>query len=438
MTMYLDFFGFEKVPFQITPNPEFMFSGSSHKEALASIVHGVMNRKGFVVITGDVGVGKTTILRYFLDRYAKGELHAIYLFNANVSFTSLLKIICQHLGLPENSNDNDEMLRNLHRFLISEFRAGGNVALIIDEAQNMPVDTLENLRMLSNLETTNDKLIQIVFSAQPEFDQTLDRFELRQLKQRIAVRTTILPLSEKESAGYIRYRLTKALKQNSRIFTSGAVRLIVKHAMGIPRVINIICDNALVAAFDRKKKLVNKAIVSGIIHNFSEKEQQSVPYLRRPATVPTFVAAAAIAVALLTIMLGRGRPMQDRPTRIIFPIVREEAKPEGLQEIPASSAARTTKADIVTENQVSPSAPKAEGIATGVGTVGRNAAAAGKVREVTRVVKAGERLERLLTDVYGTSNGRLMKLVKERNPAIQNFDLIMEGEKIVFPLEEGH
>jgi general secretion pathway protein A len=437
--MYLDFFGFKKGPFNVTPDPEFLFAGPSHKEALASIVHGVMSRKGFIVITGEVGVGKTTILRYFLDRYAKGQLHTIYLFNANVSFTALLKIICHHLGLPVNTGDTDEMLRNLNRFLISEFREGGNVALIIDEAQNMPVETLENLRMLSNLETATDKLIQIIFSGQPEFEKTLDRHELRQLKQRIAVRATILPLSGKESAAYIRHRVTRALKRDARIFTPGAVGLIIKHAQGIPRVINIICDNALVAAFVGRKKEVNKSVVREIIRIFSENEQRPVPYLRRPATALTFVASAAIAVAMLAISLGSWRHTLHNPDRVVLPIVREAVKPAGLPAVPSSPHGKISEDARVIEGKGPLPALKPAGSMTtaGAATEGRDPASAGNVSEVKKVVKTGDRLERLMADVYGTSNGRLMNMVKLRNPALRDCNVIVAGETIVFPLGES-
>jgi general secretion pathway protein A len=411
--MYLDFFGFEKVPFNVTPDPEFMFPGPTHKEALASIFHGVAHRKGFIVLIGEVGVGKTTILRYFLDRYGKGRLHPIYLFNANVSFPTLLKIICHHLGLPVNNVDTDEMLRNLNRFLISEFREGGNVALIIDEAQNMPVETLENLRMLSNLETATDKLIQIVFSGQPEFDRILDRHELRQLKQRIAIRTTIRPLSRKESAAYIRHRLKRALNRDARIFTSGAVGLIVRHAMGIPRVINIICDNALVAAFSSGKKEVNKGIVRGIIHKFSEKEQRPVPYLRRHAADLAFAAAAAICIVLLTISLGKGRLTRHDPDRVVFPIVRDAMNPEEHPTAPPSSGGEAFKNARDYDGQGTLSATKPAGMpTTDANTEGRSLASTDKASEVKRIVRSGDRLERLMEDVYGTSNGRLTKPIK--------------------------
>ena len=218
--MYLNFFGLNKEPFGITPDPAFLFLSPSHKEALAVVMYGVQQRKGFIVITGEVGVGKTTILRSYLARTDKDLLKTVYLFNTNVTFPALLKTICRELAAPVVLDDPAETLRQLHQFLIREYRRGCNIVLVIDEAQNIPLETLENIRMLSNLETDTEKLIQIIFSGQPEFDQLLDRHELRQLKQRIAVRTTIAPLTAKESAAYIKYRLIKAGDKGASDFYS--------------------------------------------------------------------------------------------------------------------------------------------------------------------------------------------------------------------------
>ena len=244
--MYENFYRLKKAPFHITPDPEFLFLSRTHKEALASIVYGVESRKGFVVVVGEVGLGKTTIIRSYLGRVSGRLLKITYVFNPNVSFAGLLDTIYQELGLAPVQGDVVAMVRRLHQALVDEYRQGRNVVLIVDEAQNMPVETLENLRMLSNLETSTDKLIQIVLVGQPEFGRMLDRHELRQLKQRIAVRSTLAPLSAAESLDYIKHRLEKAGAESTDIFTRGALRRIVRHARGIPRLLNILCDNALI------------------------------------------------------------------------------------------------------------------------------------------------------------------------------------------------
>jgi len=252
--MYLNFYNLRIEPFNVTPDPEFLFLNPSHKEALASIMYGVEKRKGFILITGEVGVGKTTILRSYLEKIDKEQTKVIYIFNSDVSFEGLLKTVCRELGLDTRLTDVFEIVDRLHIFLIDQYRQGHNVVLIIDEAQNMPIKTLESLRMLSNLETTTDKLIQIVLVGQPELEEKLNHEELRQLKQRIAVRTVIYPLTKEESIAYIQHRLTKVYVKKSHIryvpiFNEESLKLIIKYSLGIPRIINILCNNVLIAGF---------------------------------------------------------------------------------------------------------------------------------------------------------------------------------------------
>jgi general secretion pathway protein A len=285
--MYQDFYHLKREPFHITPNPEFLFLSPSHKQALGSIVYGVRNRKGFIVIIGEVGVGKTTILRSYLEGVAKQKTKVIYIFNTNVSFKNLLKTIYKELGLDPKSGDIVEMLNDLYQILMEEYKQGNTVLLIADEAQNMPIETLENLRMLSNLETSNDKLLQIVLIGQYEFDEILNLHELRQLKQRIVIRSTIIPLSGKESMAYIKHRLEKAALNGTPVFTKGAMKRIVKEAKGIPRVLNILCDNALITGFGYKARPVNAKIVHEVITDYKggEKEHSLLKWVITPAAL---------------------------------------------------------------------------------------------------------------------------------------------------------
>lgn len=276
--MYLNFYHLKKEPFNVTPDPEFLFLSRCHKEALGSIIYAVENRKGFMAITGEVGVGKTTILRSYLERIDRQQSKTIYIFNTNVSFKVLLKTIFQELDIYTETDDVFEMVNHLQQVLIEEYKRHHNVVLIIDEAQNMPLETLENLRMLSNLETSTDKLIQIVLIGQPEFEKILNLNELRQLKQRIAVRTTISPLTQKESTAYIKHRLAKAFINDTSIFTRGALKLIARKARGIPRNLNILCDNALITGYGYQQKPVTSRIVKEVIADFEGKKK--FPLLR--------------------------------------------------------------------------------------------------------------------------------------------------------------
>lgn len=274
--MYLNFYQLKKEPFNVTPDPAFLFLSAGHKEALASIVYAVENRKGFLAITGEVGLGKTTILRSYLKDIDLQRLKINYIFNANVSFKGLLKTIYEELGIHPETDDIFEMVNRLLLVFIEEYKKGHNFVLIIDEAQNMPFETLENLRMLSNLETSTDKLIQILLIGQPEFEKMLDQSNLRQLKQRITIRTTLSPLTQQESMAYIRHRLTKANAVSTTVFTKGALKLIVKKAKGVPRILNILCDNALITGYGYQQRPVNPRTVREVIADFEGKRKSPV------------------------------------------------------------------------------------------------------------------------------------------------------------------
>lgn len=266
--MYLDFFKFKKSPFNITPDPDFLFLSPSHKEASASIFYGIETRKGFIAVTGEVGVGKTTILRSYLEATDSEKIKIVYIFNATLPFNRLLKQICSELGIQPGLESPSELVEMLFHFLIEEYKNDRNVVLIIDEAQNIPVATLERLRMLSNLETSQDKLMQIILVGQPEFDAKLELPQLRQLKQRIAIRSHIQALTGEESLAYINHRLMRSSLFHNPVFTPKALKLIVKSARGIPRSINVLCDNALVTAFGYQRKPVDHKIIKEVIRDF--------------------------------------------------------------------------------------------------------------------------------------------------------------------------
>ena len=306
--MYLDHFGLSREPFHITPDPYFFYLGPSHKESLASLIYGLKNRKGFVSLTGEVGLGKTTVVRAFLNKWSsKSKIKTVFIFNSNLSFKGLLLTIFSELGLTppaskqaENgqsgSSEQDQiydLVQTLHRALIQEFEQGYNVILVIDEAQNMPLQTLENLRMLSNLETSRDKLIQIFLVGQTELDRILDRKELRQLRQRIAIRATLRPLNRQQSKDYILHRLEKAGAENREIFTPGALRKICHYAQGVPRKINILADNALITGFGYGQHTIGSRIIKEVHMDLQGK-------------APRRIWGYALASFLLLAMLGVG------------------------------------------------------------------------------------------------------------------------------------
>ncbi len=270
--MYLDFYNLKKEPFNNSPDPEFLFMSPSHREALAAIMYGVEQRKGFMTVIGEVGVGKTSILRYYLEQVVKENLKTIYIFNPAHSFSGLMKDILQKQGFSPKTEDPTEMVNQFHQILIDRFKLGRNVVLIIDEAQNMPVETLESLRMLSNLETSKEKLLQIVLVGQPELEDKLQLKELRQLRQRIAIRTTIAPLSKEECFQYIKHRLATACHDGSELFTNRALKMIIAESQGIPRIMNVLCDNALITGLGYQKKSITPGIVREVVNDFKGKK----------------------------------------------------------------------------------------------------------------------------------------------------------------------
>ena len=266
--MYLSFYGLKKQPFHITPDPEFLYLSPSHNEALAAITEGVEERKGFIAVTGDVGVGKTTILRSYLYLKQREPLKTVYVFNSNLTFQGLLRTIYRELGLRSTGDSVAEMVNGLHEFLIEERKQGNTVVLFIDEAQNMPVDTLESLAQMPIGETPKDKLLQIVLMGQPEFKKALNADRLRQLKQQLAAHATIRRLSRAESLEYLRFRLKHAGADPTSVFTTPALKKIVRKSKGIPRVLNVLCDNALITGFFRRQKPVTERITKEVIRTY--------------------------------------------------------------------------------------------------------------------------------------------------------------------------
>lgn len=307
--MYLNFYNLLKEPFQITPDPAFLFMSPTHKEALASVIYAIEQRKGFVSIVGEVGTGKTTIIRSYLNGADRNVIRPIYIFNSNISFCELLETIFQELDLLCTSQEPYVMVQILYEALIDEYLAGHNIVLVIDEAQNMPVETLENLRMLSNLETATDKLLQIVLVGQPELEEKLNRHELRQLKQRLAVRCTIKPLTPGESEAYLNYRLSQAARFGDVIFSSGAIRRIVLGAKGFPRLLNIMSDNVLITGYGYQQKPISAKVAKEAISGFLEKKPRRTWIWGLAASLSLILLACAL-VFLPQVFLPKpgGRP----------------------------------------------------------------------------------------------------------------------------------
>jgi len=254
--MYLDYYGFTEKPFTITPNPRFIFFSKIHKEAFALLLYGINNHFGFMELVGEVGTGKTTVLRTLLGQLNEDSYRTALIFNPSLSAVDLMRAINHEYGIPGESGNVAELLGELNHFLLRENAAGRTVVLVIDEAQNLAPDVLEQIRLISNLETETDKLIQIVLAGQPELGRLLEKPELRQINQRIALRYHLKPLDREDSRIYMEHRLDVAGASRKVTFTPSALTWIYRYSRGTPRLINMLCDRALLIGYTENSRKI--------------------------------------------------------------------------------------------------------------------------------------------------------------------------------------
>ena len=253
--MYEEFYGLSAPPFSITPDPRYLFFSRRHREAFEHMLYGITQRKGFIQITGEVGAGKSTLCRAILEELGDGYATAL-IFNPVMSGIQLLRSILHELDLDDHGNDRLRLTRRLNEFLLARVQAAQDVVLFIDEAQDLSDEMLEEVRLLSNLETDDRKLLQIVLLGQPELRERLERPELRQLRQRITVRYHLGPIDAEETEAFIRHRLSVAGSNGRPAFTPRAVRTIHRRSRGVPRLINAICDKTLLAGYVEGRDLL--------------------------------------------------------------------------------------------------------------------------------------------------------------------------------------
>jgi type II secretory pathway predicted ATPase ExeA len=477
--MYLDFYDLYRAPFHITPDPDFFYSSPVHREALAAFIYGVEMRKGFISITGEVGTGKTTIIRAFLNSIDSQTIRPVFLFNTDLSFHELLRTTLREIGITPESDDVSQMLCQLQDALIRGYEDQQNFILIIDEAQNMSIETLKSLHMLSNIETVKEKLIQIVLIGQPELNIKLQRPELRQIKQRIAIRVTLQPLSRRESRDYIHHRLAMASNKHRKRFTSSAVRRIISQAKGRPRELNILCDNALIAGYGYQKATVTAKIANEVIADYEGKRSPIRGRLRLAATIG---GLAGIAM-FLGIYSSHSLPLISQYTGEMKPFNRQTALQKPYS--PSKSAASTAPSGVssggldavvekesilnaspevvidgIIESTIEPDdrhqpARDPEGreensllrasqtVIESEPSTGTSQAVIAEKRRfpVKKIVKSGDCFSKLCAEVYGSGMGndkQLANWLKEHNPHIRNLNKLSIGQEIVFPeLEKG-
>lgn len=485
--MYMDFYRLKKAPFALTPDPEFLFLSPSHQQAFGAILYGILERKGLVVVTGEVGLGKTTLLRSALEQVDTQQLKIVATLQANISFAALVELLARELQVSCPSDDLNEAILHLNKALTDSNSSGAAVVLIIDEAQDLPVDTLRQLRLFLNLETNTAKLLQVVLVGQPELTLKLASPQLRALRQCVAIQETLSPMTAEESVAYIEHRLAKVALDQEPIFTPGALRRIVAHAQGVPRLLNILCDNVLVAGYADQERPISAALTREVIIGLAGTSKRETSVLqRKPATLVGGLIGALVILlgGAWYWRLGHFPTWQDLSQQFAFAFDSTAAKPQHLntqspppssptpsekrteQQQTMSTASESMSPDLSLSESPKSSMPallkQASGepivapqALPGAGEVGRRTlpeadsteekeqvgkrqpntveAVSPQVFPVTRIVQQGDSLSKIVANVYGRSSNERVQWVKAHNPGIQDENNIEVGQVITFP-----
>jgi general secretion pathway protein A len=311
--MYQRFFGLRGNPFNVNPDPRFLFMTRQTQEALAGLTYGIQNRKGFILLTGEVGTGKTTLLNKLLDWLRGQRVATAYIFNSRLEVTHLFDFMMAEFEIPCESREKSQVLLRLNQWLLERYRAGETAVLIVDEAQNLSPDVLEEIRLLTNLETSTEKLLQIVLTGQPELEEKLKLPQLRQLRQRITLRCRTAPLTLEETFGYIAERLRIAGANGEPIFSKEAIQTVNLYSRGIPRVVNLLCEHSLINAYVDGLRPVPAHLVEEVAREFQLDEIAPIA-----SAGVSSVGESANTQALLENLdelLGRFRRVNPLPSR---------------------------------------------------------------------------------------------------------------------------
>jgi general secretion pathway protein A len=318
--MYQDYFGFREPPFTLTPNPEFLFLSRCHQEAYAHLLYAIESRAGFIELSGEVGTGKTTLTRTLLRRLSPEKYRTALIFNPTLSPLGLLQVINREFGLDPSSNELRELHQALSEFLLKENGEGRTIVLVIDEAQNLSRDALEEVRLISNLETEREKLIQIVLVGQPELRGLLARADLRQLRQRITVRYHLQRIDEGDIHSYIRHRIRIAAAGREPVsFSKAAVRRICRYSKGLPRLINSVCDRSLLLAYTKDSREISGDMIDAAILDLAKVGKRSWPLI--------LSCILTVAILVSAVLLYRNVPAPAQP-----PAGKASAAPAGGKE----------------------------------------------------------------------------------------------------------
>ena len=444
--MYNEFYGFSEKPFEITPDPKFLYLTSSHRKALDAMMKGIESRQGFISITGEVGTGKTTLI-YSLLTSLNEKVKTAFIFHTVITFEEFLESVLRELYLEVTGKDKKTLLHQLVEYLL---HIGNDemVAVIIDEAQHLAIETLQELGKLTDLGSLASWRLQIIFVGQPEFKNILNSPNLKSLNQRIGIRREITTLTAEESRDYIEHRLKLVGSSTSKTFTSKAISVIIEHTKGIPRVINIVCDNALLNGFSESKKKIDEKIIREVIKNLEGPSRRKFRPMRifrfikrtHPIRRERIISPRQIAVILL-FLLGLGGivslifgflrygPSNRRSIESMWTSLFHTERP--LVTAPQTTTTKTSKVGVRYPPVESPQ-PDVPPSASSM-----------RIRKETRsmksvIVKKGQSIKSIAEQYYGRSNITIADFILDSNPEITNANLISVNQKIRMPkITEG-
>ncbi len=431
--MYREHFGLKLKPFPITPDPKFLYMSPGHKEALAHLLYGLKEGSGFVVITGEVGTGKTTILNAFLLKLPP-RIPKVVIKNPHIKPENLYYLLGEAIGLPEEKRSRDYI-----NDLEDRLKTTGGAVLICDEAQGLSLEMLEEIRLLSNLETVHEKLVQIMLLGQQELNEKLNTHQLRQLKQRIGVKYHIPPLDSNETRDYIDHRLRVAgfEPREDPLFTTSALGEVYRYTRGFPRLINIVCDNVLLAAYSDDLRQVSANLVKKVVGGMEKtyvKHTSQVParHIGRERPWARWVGVAALALfltiaslAAFVLLSPAGHRIMDR-SRAVLTGLAQSREPAGPMDGHRDAAEAIIERQDMPKVSIQDQAVQIPGEAQGETDQKRQGSA-------TLTVGKGDTVARLAARHYGRVNTEILDLVGRANRDLGNIDLIYEGQKIYLP-----
>jgi general secretion pathway protein A len=414
--VYTDFYNLKEKPFNLTPSPQFLYLGETHKEALSLLSYGVTESQGFVLLTGEVGTGKTTIVQTLLKNL-DSAVHYVYLSNPpTLSVNDFLLYVSSGLGLQTKFKSKATFLIQFEGFLQRVQEQQKKVLLIVDEAQKLSFRILEELRLLSNMETADRKMIHIFLVGQPELNQKLRHAQCRPLLQRISIRYHIRPLNLAETEEYIKTRLQAAGARDSKLFPKNVIEAIHTYAMGYPRMINILCDNALLLGYAREKKRITVSMIQECYNDLELPESflqsdtnptiQEIPQKAEFMKDKSYRRPAALAFLLcLLLMLSSVTDIGKRYVHTAMLFYRSYSDPD-----------------------VSPAEKDRSGGAK------RGDLQSGKM---VITIKPGDTLDKLSKEIYGSVNEKILASIQRENPEIKDINNLKVGQKIIFPRLKG-